>query len=228
MIYYTGDIHGQPHKIVNFCDKYSLTEEDVIVILGDVGANYYGDERDNRLKKALAKLPPTIFCIHGNHERRPYTVYGYKEIEWHGGMVWQQEQYPRLLFANDGDIYDLDGRSTIVIGGAYSVDKYYRLARGISWFSDEQPSEDTKRKIENVLAERNWTIDQVLSHTCPIKYTPTEAFMPSVNQALVDKTTEEWLDSIEDKLTYNRWFCGHWHIDKTIDGLYFLMDGFIT
>lgn len=226
MIYYTGDIHGQSYKIEGFCKKHNLTEDDVIVILGDVGANYFGDERDSRLKKIFAKLPPTIFCIHGNHERRPSTLPGYIKTEWHGGSVWMQKKYPRLLFAEDGAVFDLDGQQTIVIGGAYSVDKYFRLARGISWFSDEQPSDEIKVKVESVLEDRAWKIDQVLSHTCPEKYTPTEAFLPTINQALVDRSTETWLDSIEDRLTYSRWFCGHWHIDKHIDKLHFLMDGF--
>lgn len=228
MVYYTGDIHGQPYKIEGFCRKHSLTADDVIVILGDVGANYFADERDSRLKKIFAKLPPIILCVHGNHERRPATVPGYERSEWHGGSVWIQKKYPRLLFAEDGEVFDLDGQTTLVIGGAYSVDKYYRLARGFSWFPDEQPSDEIKAKVESVLSVRNWRIDQVLSHTCPAKYTPTEAFLPAVNQALVDKTTENWLDSIEDRLTYSRWFCGHWHIDKHIDRIHFLMDGFET
>lgn len=32
---------------------------------------------------------------------------------------------------------------TIVIGGAYSVDKFYRLSKGYNWFEDEQPSDST-------------------------------------------------------------------------------------
>ena len=39
MVFYTGDIHGMPWNIVKFSKKYHLTEDDVIVILGDVGAN---------------------------------------------------------------------------------------------------------------------------------------------------------------------------------------------
>jgi hypothetical protein len=46
MIYYTGDIHGGKVEITKFCKKNSLTADDVIVILGDVGANYYLRERD--------------------------------------------------------------------------------------------------------------------------------------------------------------------------------------
>lgn len=65
----------------------------------------------------------------------------------------------------------------------------------------------------------------VLSHTCPQKYVPTEAFLPGLDQSLVDHSTEEWLDYLEDKLDYEAWFCGHWHIDKRIDKMHFLMHG---
>ena len=52
MIYYTGDIHGQKHDIERFCKRFNPTREDIIVILGDVGANYGQDERDAELKYA--------------------------------------------------------------------------------------------------------------------------------------------------------------------------------
>mgnify|MGYP001533447964 CR=1 FL=1 len=73
MIYYTGDIHGSAKGIVAFAQHYELTESDMIVILGDVGANYYGNRRDRYCKDALARIKPTVFCVHGNHERRPIS-----------------------------------------------------------------------------------------------------------------------------------------------------------
>ena len=68
MIYYTGDIHGSKLEIVTFCMRFQPTKNDTIIILGDVGANYFGNERDAQFKAEFAKLEPTIFCIHGNHE----------------------------------------------------------------------------------------------------------------------------------------------------------------
>lgn len=53
MIYYTGDIHGSKAEITSFCKRMELTEEDIIIILGDVGANYYGTDRDCGLKGAF-------------------------------------------------------------------------------------------------------------------------------------------------------------------------------
>lgn len=228
MVYYTGDIHGETEKILFDISHYELSSEDTIVILGDAGLNYYGNDRgDKRKKVRLKEQGVTIFSIHGNHEMRPFAISSYITKEWNGGIVYYEEAYPNLLFAKDGEIYSLDGKKTIVIGGAYSVDKYYRLMHGYNWFSDEQPSDEIKQDVTNALEHCNWKIEQVLSHTCPSKYIPVEAFISGIDQSTVDNSTENWLDGIENKLNYSRWLCGHWHIDKIIDKLHFLMDDII-
>lgn len=227
MIVYTGDIHGDIYILTGFIQQYRLTEQDTIVVLGDAGLNYYGNDRgDAKRKHQLNRHGVTIFCIHGNHEMRPESIPTYEEKEWRGGTVYVENDFPNLLFAKDGEMYDLDGRQSIVIGGAFSVDKYYRLAHDGPWFPDEQPSQDTKNTVENNLAKANWKVDQVLSHTCPTKYIPTEMFLPQVDQSTVDRSTEEWLNTIEDRLTYDRWFCGHWHTNKHIDKMHFLFHDF--
>ena len=43
-----------------------------------------------------------------------------------------------------------------------------------------------------------------------------------IDQRTVDKSTEEWLDSIEQRLSYKRWYCGHYHTEKKIDKLRFM------
>jgi 3-oxoacid CoA-transferase subunit A len=73
--------------------------------------------------------------------------------------------------------------------------------------------------VEQQLDSVDWTINYVLTHTVPLKYEPTEVFLPNINQEIVDKTTEKWLDRIEDKLNYDRWFAGHYHYDTRIDRL---------
>jgi len=226
LVYYTGDIHGQATKIQNFISRFQLTQDDTIVILGDVGLNYYDDSRDKHLKRQLNAQGVTILSIHGNHEKRPQTLPYYAGAVWRGGIVYKEDAYPNLLFAKDGELYNLDGMQTIVIGGAYSVDKFYRLRHGLRWFADEQPSQDTKDHVESMLATSGWKVDTVLSHTCPAKYLPMEAFISCVDQSTVDHSTENWLDTIEDRLSYEHWLCGHWHIDKRINKMHFLMNGF--
>ena len=226
MVYYTGDIHGNVKGVAAFAKQFELTESDVLVILGDVGANYYGNKRDRYCKDDLAQMKPTVFCIHGNHERRPAAIPGYRQKEWNGGVVWYEKEYPHLLFAKDGDIFDIEGTRHLVIGGAYSVDKYYRLARNYLWFPDEQPTAEIKAYVEDQITKHQ--IDIVLSHTCPYKYEPREAFLPMIDQSTVDDSTERWLDEIEEKVDYKAWLCGHWHIDKQIDKLHFMFNDVVT
>ena len=225
MVYITGDIHGEVFRVSEMIAKYEITPKDVIVILGDVGMNYYGNKRgDRHRKKKLNKHGIPILCIHGNHEMRPESLITYREDQWHGGTVYVEEEFPNLFFAKDGEVYDLEGTKAIAIGGAYSVDKWYRLQMDLHWFPDEQPSAEIKARVEKKLEELNWQVDVVLTHTCPQSYTPTEAFLPGLDQSTVDKSTELWLDTIEKKLNYNAWYCGHWHIEKRIDKMHFLFE----
>ena len=131
------------------------------------------------------------------------------------------------MFAKDGEIYSIGGRRCIVIGGAYSVDKPLRLLNGWNWWPDEQPSAEVRVRVESRLDLESWRVDVVLSHTSPLKYEPREMFIGSVDDATVDKSTEKWLDAIEDRLEYNRWYCGHYHTDKTIDKLRFVYNDFL-
>lgn len=225
MIYLTGDIHGDPTRIELFCSKMNLTENDTIIMLGDVGLNYYGGKRDKLPKRILSSLPVTFLCIHGNHEMHPQTIPEYKPMLWKGGRVLVDDSNSNILFAEDGEIFNLDGKKALAIGGAYSVDKFYRLQRGFGWWADEQPSELIKRKVERVVSECK-DIDIVLSHTCPKKYIPTEMFLPMIDQTTVDNSTEEWLDLIEESVNYKAWYCGHWHTDKHIDRMHFLFNTF--
>ena len=225
MVYLTGDIHGDPERVVQFCLSMKPRRTDTFILLGDVAANYTGGQRDEWLKQTLEKLKINILCIHGNHEMRPSAIESYKLKEWRGGMVWYEEAYPHLLFAKDGEIYTIEGKSYLAIGGAYSVDKYYRLERNFGWWSDEQPSEEIKLYVESQIGKAK-SVDYVLSHTRPYKYEPREAFLNFIDQSTVDDSTERWLDTIEEKLEYKLWFCGHWHIDKRIDKMHFLFKSF--
>ena len=181
-IFITGDTHREFQRIWEFAEETPVawSKEDVLIILGDAGINYYLDDDDRSLKYELSMLPFTLLCIKGNHELHADQIDSYQEIPWHGGTVYCEDEYPNLLFAKDGEIYDLNGKKAIVIGGAYSVDKYVRLRLG----SACKP------------------------------YEPTWAFIPGLNQALVDDSTEKWLTTIEQRLDYEQWFCGHYHVES--------------
>lgn len=224
MIFITGDTHGEFSNLLYFIKKMELNSDDMIIILGDAGFNYYKGKGDIEVKKLMNDTNVKIFCIHGNHERRPSSISSYYLTDFCGGKVYVEKAFPNLMFAKDGEIFDINGLKTIVIGGAYSVDKYYRLAKGYNWFEDEQPSKDIKEFVEKQLASNNWNIDVVLSHTCPKSLEPTEWFLDFIDQSLVDKSTEEWLEEIRQKLNYKYWFCGHFHGIKKIPEIEFFFD----
>jgi len=223
----TGDTHGDFRRVETMCAYASTTKDDLLIVLGDAGINYYGKKKDTMLKESLSRFPITMLCLHGNHERRPESTGLYNEVEWRGGTVYIEPAYPNLLFAIDGEIYTIEGKKCIVIGGAYSVDKEYRLERNWGWWADEQPSEEIKRRVETRLDVTNWCVDVVLSHTTPLKYEPREMFLGFVDDSKVDKSTEIWLDAIEDKLDYDMWYCGHYHTDKAIDKIRFFYRDFL-
>lgn len=229
MVYITGDIHGNPESLIYRAQRLGITKDDIIVLLGDVGANYYLNKKDDRLKQALNDyIEATILCVHGNHEERPWNVEGYYMETWNGGLIWKQKQYPKLLFACDGSVFNLAGFSCLVLGGAYSVDKYYRIQSGYAWFPEEQPSDEIKEVVRMQLESLDNKVDIVFSHTCPFKYEPIEEFISGLDQSTVDDSTERWLDAIENKLEYKAWFCGHWHTNKRVDKMHFLFEDFET
>lgn len=120
MIYITGDIHRNFYRL----------KDNILIILGDAGINYCLNEKDKKLKKNMNNCNIKLFCIRGNHEEKPENINTYKEVEMFGGKVFIEEDYPNLIFAKDGEIYNIDDKSVLVIGGAYSVDKEYRLLYG--------------------------------------------------------------------------------------------------
>lgn len=206
-VYMTGDIHGDPIRlwsIENFCNNHKTTTDDWLICLGDVGLNYYGakSKEEISLKNEAAKLPIKMFCIHGNHERRPIKEDGYKEIEVtegaiQGPMLWDS-RYPNQYFAIDGAVYKIQTSertlNALVCGGAYSVDKFYRLQFRANWWPDEQPNELTKGLVR--LMATRYPIDIMLTHTCPLRFEPKELFLDCIDQSTVDTSTEEFFDEL--------------------------------
>ena len=239
MIYITGDKHADFREVFYFCYANETTLDDILIVLGDAGINYYANDKDKALKNSLrinycanekdyilknslSEYPITFFCIHGNHEERPENIKTYKTKKFYEGIVYYEEDYPNILFAKDGEVYNFNNHKVLVIGGAYSVDKYFRLASGYNWYESEQPDAKTKNKVKKVLKDLDNKVDIILSHTCPYKYLPREMFLEGIDQSTVDNSTEYFLDEIEESTDYNLWYCGHYHTDKEIDKIIFM------
>ena len=230
----TGDKHRNFDKVKEFCKDMKTRKKDVLIILGDSGFNYYGDNRDDELKRDISKLDITLFCIHGNKENRPHNVGTYGVRNFCGGKVYYEPQYPNIYFAIDGEIYLFEGKKYMVVGGAHSVDKMRCLEEGVPFWYDEMPDDEIKEVVETNLQRENNKIYGMMTHTCPIDYIPTEMFISTRQNAKmrskkyktknkktfkpdIDRSTEIWLGKVEKDVDYKIWFCGHYHIDKPID-----------
>lgn len=213
-VYLHGDCHADFRWLKFFCETNETTSSDLMIILGDAGINYWNSIKDYDLKEKLLELPITLLCIHGNHEERPFNIFSYYETEMFGGTVYVEKDFPNILFAKDGENYKINNHRYLILGGAYSIDKYYRLTYGHRWYASEQPNQEIKNYVAKQLVQYNYKFDIVLSHTAPLKYEPVEMFLPGVDQSRVDKSTEEWLDDIENMIEYNQWYFGHYYGDS--------------
>ena len=238
-VFLTGDKHGDYKSVEQFCLKWNTSKDDLLVVLGDNGVNYWGPHKDRKLKSYLSALPISFLMIKGNHDQRTslklYTIALEDAHPLLKGSVFAEKEYPSLLFAPMyGGIELLAGDSWVkcfVLSGAYSADKYYRLEMqalghsGYRWFADEQMSLwEMKEAAEMV---QDYKPDIILSHTCPYKYIPRDMFMPIVDQSTVDDTMEHWLDTVEESVDYKRWYCGHWHTDRSVDKMRFMYNDFV-
>ena len=224
-----GDTHGNFHWMSQQLSNYE-PEKTAIIILGDSGINFYLNKTDARQKKEIEQKGYYLYLVRGNHECRPQHLPEMHRMhdENVNGPVYYEPDYPHIRYFKDYGIYDINGYRCLVIGGAYSVDKWWRLARaGITdpgmnipkktgWFADECLSEiemaDCEKMIDN---SQDYVFDFVLTHTCPKKFQPTDLFLGAIDQSKVDDSMEVWMDKIYSKIVINfAWIFGHYHRDR--------------
>ena len=208
----TGDTHGDMHRFKKY--PYERDGNTAIIILGDSGVNYFLSLRDRRVKHELQDSGYLYYLVRGNHEARPEEV---ADIELTndllvGNEVYVEPEFPAIRYLKDGGIYNFNGHKTLVIGGAYSVDKWYRLSRNLIWHKNEQLTGEEKEKIYEEVKGQDF--DFVFTHTCPYSWIPTDLFIPGINQDMVDNSTELWLDDIKEAINYKVWLFGHYHADR--------------
>lgn len=217
-VYITGDTHGAVFprlEALSYVDNF-VPEETMLIILGDAGFNYYLGKRDKRLKREVEEKGVYIYCVHGNHEARPSESLGMHRIDDDnvGGTVWVEDDYPHIRYFCEWGLYEIQGLTTLVIGGAYSVDKFYRLERGFRWFENEQLHQIEMDCCLRNMKELHTKFDLVLTHTCPLSFQPTDLFLGFIDQSSVDNSMEKWMEKAKDELKWNIWLFAHYHTDR--------------
>ena len=204
-----------------------------MIVLGDAGINFFGGWKDAEYKRYIKKIPITFLLLTGNHDIRPaHVTHSYCSGTPHPllrGVMMQDSLAPNVLYTPMYGAFSLftGGRwvKTFCICGAYSVDKSFRVACDYPWFSDEQLKTWEMKEAQEMIVDAQPEI--ILSHTCPHKYIPRDMFLTQVDQSTVDDTMERWLDGVEESVPYSRWYCGHWHTDRTVDRMRFMFNDIV-
>lgn len=213
-IYIRGDVHGDFDWLAKFCKQENTTLNDVMILAGDSGLLFYGKTkvREELLKKICSRCPITLLVVRGNHDNRPANEG--MQLRWNdlvcGDCYWEDE-YPNILYAKEIGRYWMRYRSFLTIGGAYSVDKFYRLQRHWTWYPDEElTDQEMAAALEELAGEE---FDYIVSHTAPLEMEPTWLFMQGLDQTTVSKRMEKFLQRIKNCVNYRCWFWGHYHDD---------------
>lgn len=215
----TGDKHSSFTYLLEDLQLYygdRNPEELGIIILGDAGLNFYLNKTDEKKKAMLNNRGYKFYLVRGNHEARPEDLPNIKMIwdEEIRGNIFFEEEYPNIRYLIDGAYYYFGKYKCLVLGGAYSVDKEYRLLNHYPWFENEQLS---KKEMDDIIQLHDGAAyDFILSHTCPISWEPRDLFLPMIDQSKVDKSMEDFLEEIEKKVSWEYYLFGHYHDDRLV------------
>lgn len=210
MIYLTGDTHI-PHDIQklsskNFPEQRKLTNNDYVIICGDFGGVWNNSAEELYWRKWLNSKAFTTLFIDGNHENFE-LLNSFETIDFCGGKAHRISE--SIYHLMRGQIYNLKGKKVFTFGGAKSHDKQYRT-EGRNWWKEELPSAEEIAAAYSVLESVDYNVDYVITHCAPNSVK---------NKLSVDFETDILTDFFEDilaKLSFDKWYFGHYHIDKAL------------
>ena len=210
MLIITGDTHNRydgRRLDSDVFDYTGLTKKDYILIAGDFGYVWHGDERDDEELDKLSALPVTILFIDGNHENFD-ALDAYEKKDWHGGKVHFIR--PDIIHLLRGEIYDIEGYSVFTFGGAYSVDRELRTP-GVSWWPQELPNEEEyAHGKENLQAHGN-KVDLLVTHEV------TTTILKSLYSRARGYTLSHYFEELDHSIDFGHWYFGHHHQEIEFD-----------
>lgn len=216
-IFVTGDIHASYDiaKLSESCfDTAGLTKDDYVIICGDFGLVWNNSASEQYWLRWLNARPFTILFVDGNHEGFS-LLNSLPETTWNGGAVHQVAT--SVLHLKRGQLFNIDGCRIFTMGGATSseYDRTHRI-QGKTWFTEEIPNEQERTTALETLDAANWDCDFVITHCAPSS--SAQGISEHTNRLEIHPMDEytDWLQTIQDRLTYRHWFCGHYHIDAQI------------
>ena len=124
MIFVTGDCHSEFKKLstASFPVQKEMTKKDIVIVCGDFGAVW--DAGMSPTEKYwldwLDEKPFTTVFVDGNHENFDRLNSEFETVDFHGGKAHKINESVYHLMR--GEIFDFEGKSFFVFGGASSHD----------------------------------------------------------------------------------------------------------
>lgn len=212
MIYITGDVHIPTEDIQKlgsrrFPEQKQMSEDDYVIICGDFGGVWDGSREEKYWVKWLNNKNFTTLFIDGNHEN--FDLLGeYPVVSFHEGKAHKIED--KVYHLMRGQVFELAGKKVFTLGGATSHDKEYRK-EGKSWWSNELPSYDEIADAEKNLQRYGKKVDIVITHCAPSSI--QKLIAPEYNTDMLT----DFLDNLKLQILYDKWYFGHYHIDREVD-----------
>lgn len=211
MIYITGDTHipVDINKLSSkrFPEQKQLTAKDYLIICGDFGGVWCGDNEELYWRKWLDKKNFTTLFVDGNHEN--FDMLGsFPIVDFCEGKAHKISN--KIYHLMRGQIYTIDGRRIFTLGGASSHDREVRK-EGKSWWKDELPNESEYNIAINNLSKENWSVDIVITHSAPT------SIQKLINPSYEENSLTDFLEGVNRRLKFDKWFFGHYHLDEQID-----------
>ena len=211
MIYLTGDTHipidvGKLSS-KRFPEQKEMTNTDFLIICGDFGGVWCGDNEELYWRKWLDKKNFTTLFVDGNHEN--FDMLGsFPIVDFCEGKAHKISN--KIYHLMRGQIYTIDGRRIFTLGGASSHDREVRK-EGKSWWKDELPNESEYNIAINNLSKENWSVDIVITHSAPT------SIQKLINPSYEENSLTDFLEGVNRRLEFDKWFFGHYHLDEQID-----------
>jgi predicted phosphodiesterase len=208
----TGDTHGEIDigklNTKKFPEQKIMTKSDYLIICGDFGCIWSGDQRDEYWLKWLNEKPFTTLFVDGNHEN--FSILNtYPVVDFYGGKAHQVK--PSVYHLMRGEVFEINGKKIFAMGGASSHDKEHRR-EGISWWPEELPSDAEYDHALETLDKHNWCVDMVISHCAP------DSMQKQVADWYEHDKLTNFLQIVKHDLIYGGWYFGHYHVDKRLTG----------
>lgn len=189
-----GDAHGNTGYMITLINRTEVQMADRVFVLGDFG--YWEHQHDgvkflNNVNRYAERSNVTVYFLDGNHDKTSLLLEKYGDNKDDEGFLIVREW---IRYAPRGHRWTWNGTRFAAFGGAYSVDKAWRLEQerkkslaierknafrdpgnqlsldtsGTLWFPEEEMTDDDMTRF---LEDRN-RVDIILAHDKPFASTP--------------------------------------------------------